>query len=139
MIVGLGPSILVSSVTFDIEDFDIDSECQLAFKFDIIDVLHLRYCIMSRLGYWRRYSISKVTLFKFDIEGDRLGTSILKVMNTIVYHIIEAWVSSLRYRIYIDRYCMLILSLYTISKVFFTFRVDIEGYVIKYRGRYRTR
>jgi hypothetical protein len=71
------------------------------------------------------WAISKVTLF--DIEGDK--PSISKVMNTVV----DIEVSSLR--IYIDRYRMLIS--YTILKVFLTF--DVEGYVIKYRGRCRKR
>jgi hypothetical protein len=62
----VGPSIL--SVTFDIEDFNI--ECSFN-----IDVLHLLY----RCRY-RRCSISKVTLF--DIECDK--PSISKVMNGVV-------------------------------------------------------
>ncbi len=58
----VGPSI--SSATFDFEDFDI--ECPFN-----IDVLHPAY---------RRYSISKVTLF--DIEDDK--PSISKVMDRVV-------------------------------------------------------
>jgi hypothetical protein len=45
--------------------------------------------------------------------------------------VVDIEVSSLRYRIYINR----MLISYTILKVFLTF--DIEGFVIKYRVRYR--
>ncbi len=62
----VGPSI--SSVTFDIEDFDIECSFDIdVFTFDIV----YRY---------RRYSISTL----FDIEGDILVPSISKVTNRTV-------------------------------------------------------
>jgi hypothetical protein len=88
----------------------------------------ISYVDIEGIRYRRsHFSISKVT--SFDIDGDK--PSISKVMNTVV----DIEVTYLRYRIYIDRYRMLIS--YMISKVFLTF--DFEGYVIKYRGRYRIR
>ncbi len=81
----------------------------------------ISYVDSEGVRYRRSYcSISKMT-----------KPSMSKVMNRDVG--IE--VSCLRYRTNIIRYRILIL--YTISKVFLTF--DIEGYVIKYRGRYRKR
>ncbi len=75
-------------------------------------------------------SISKVTLF--DIEGDK--PLISKVMNMVV----DIEVSSVRYRLYIDRYCNnCMLISYTMLKVFLAF--EIEGYVTQYRVRYRIR
>ncbi len=99
----------ISNVTFDIEDFDIES------PFDI-DVLHLRY----------RMSISKL----FDIEDHQ--HSISKVINRVVD--IEA--SCLRYRTNTIRHRMLIS--YTISKVDLTFDIDghVITCWVQYRIRY---
>jgi hypothetical protein len=86
-------------------------------------------CAFDIVCRYRRCSISKVTLFDHDIEGDK--PSISKVTNRVV----DIEVSCLQYRLYINWYRMLIS--YTISKVFLTF--DIKVYVRKYLDRYRIR
>jgi hypothetical protein len=105
----VGPSI--SSVTIDIEDFDI--EC----SFDI-DVLHLRYCM----------STSKV----FDIEGHQ------PLISKVMIRVVDIEVSSFRYRLNIVRHRMLIS--YTISKVNLTFDIEGHAIIcrVRYRIRYST-
>ncbi len=76
--------------------------------------------IVFRYRRYRRYSISKVSLF--DIEGQQPS------MSNVNNRVTDIEVSWLWYRLNPLRYCMLIS--YTISKVTLTF--DIEGHVIKY-------